>query len=336
MQWRDSGDNNAIDGQSPVESLVKKGATMFTVRKDFDYQKRVPGIYDITINDYHHTYIDIISKSYLYNLSDCPANAKVPTKVTPAMILGRAVHKLALEGGEAFDAEYAIMPDYPDTRETKTKGWKNTNEYKAQVYGFIADHVGKEIIDMETYLQAKAMTESVFSNPAAADIIGNGLTEVSMIWQHSETGLWVKSRPDCKPNIPGTLADLKKVSKGKAKKHAFQSEIVRYMYHVQAAMALEAATVLTGERYDLFAFIVVEDEPPYKTMVEVLDDEFIHLGHQEFNRLMRIENHCREQNFWPAYEPTDLMNLRHVSPGLMLAPGYLKSEKPWENEPTEM
>lgn len=310
---------------------------------NFDPKNPKAGIYDdLPIGFYHGPEMaHIVSHSYLSRLNDCPAKGKVPTKVTPAMIFGRCLHKYALEGLEAFLLDCAVMPDFPCPDGQNPKGWHLTKIYKEKVAQFQADNLGKEIINCEDFETIKAMTEAMKINPVVRTLLADGFKEVSIIWQDEETGIWCKARPDGICPKTSSIADLKKVSEGGAREHAFQTIINKRTYQVQMAMCLKGLLVLhelgiVKEQYDIATLIAVEDAEPYKTQDWTLDQDFIMQGHAEFMRLLRIEKACREQNFWPNYEPTNLMNLRYKEPGHMLKPGYLSEEKkPWETFPPE-
>lgn len=309
----------------------------------FDPQNPHPGIYeDFPINFYHGPEMaHIVSHSYLSRLADCPAKGKVATVVTPPMIFGRALHVYSLEGQDAFHKSCAVMPEFPDPRPKKTKGWHNTDEYRGLKAQYQADNIGREITTTEDFNTIVEMKQAMQQNPVVASLLSDGYKEVSIIWRDDETGIWCKTRPDGICLMTASIIDLKKVSEGGAKMHAFQSIINKRTYQVQMAMALAGLKEMRKlgiikEEYDIATLIAVEDVPPYKTMDWTLEQDFLTQGYGEFKRLLRIERACREQNFWPNYEPSNLENLRYKAPGSMPLPGYLtEAGKHWEAQPSE-
>ena len=311
---------------------------------DFNPKIPITGVYDIPIHLYHGPEMEhIVSHSYLSRLAKAPAKAKTPTEATESMIFGRCFHKFSLEGEEEFFKEFVVMPDFPDSRDKKTPGWKNTAEYKSLKNSFYHDNAGKDIVSNENFKTIQAMTNAMTLNPVVDALLKDGYKEMSYIWQDDETGIWCKARPDGVSQKTMSIVDLKKVSEGMSSEHAFQTIVSKYTYQMQMAMCLTGINmvnkllVLGGdEEYDIATLIAVEDKPPYITEDWTLDGDFIQHGYSEFKRLLRIEKACREQNYWPNYQPNNLINLRQKSPGYMLMPGYLSlKSRPWETTPTE-
>jgi hypothetical protein len=309
---------------------------------NFNPQNPEPGIYDMPIQFYHGPEMaHIVSHSYLSRLASAPAKAKTSTEVSQAMIFGRCFHKFALEGAAEFFNECAVMPDFPDTREKKTSGWKNTTEYKALKEIFYKENPGREIVSNEDFKTIQAMTNAMKLNPVVEALLKDGYKEMSYIWQDDETGIWCKARPDGVSDKTLSIVDLKKVSEGMSSEHAFQTIVAKRTYQVQMAMCLHGINTVNkilgnDDEYDIATLIAVEDKPPYITEDWTLDGDFVQHGYDEFKRLLRIEKACREQNFWPNYRPTNLLNLRYKKPGEMLKPGYLSIEtRPWETTPEE-
>ena len=299
----------------------------------FDPKNPKPGIYYIPIHEYHRVLTGVVSNSYLGKLDDCPAKAKILDVETPALLFGRALHAYTLDRGQ-WDREFALVPDKPVFLENKNK-----NTYKDAYATFQAENVGKQIVSRSDYDTIRFMYDAMMQNIRVKEILTGGLREVTAIWQdvgterNPGTGLWCKVRPDLIPDkTDSVIVDLKKTAS--AKRHKFQTAIVTYGYARQGAMFLYGLSQVTGKPYDrdgIFAMVAVEDDEPYRTEVYPLDDEFLKYGFSEFRRLMRVELHCREQNYWPNFTPANLLDLRQASFEPIMMPGYLK-EGPWEND----
>lgn len=304
----------------------------------FDPANPKQGIYeDITSHTYHRVLTDVVSNSYLGRLERCPAAARILDEETPSLMFGRALHSFVLEPA-SFNKEFAVVPDLPVFRKNK-----NTNDYKAAFADFQASSAGNQVVSRDDFETISEMNNAIMANPRVKELLTGGRREVTVIWQDNAvilptgdvvegTGLWCKARPDLIPDSAnGVVLDLKTTRN--AAPHPFQSSVVSYGYARQGAMILHGLQQVTGIPYDLFAFIAVETDPPYRTEVYALDDQFLKYGYGEFKRLMRIENYCREQNYWPNFTPANLADLHQASFHTMLKPGYLgDGNGPWEKD----
>lgn len=266
-----------------------------------------PGLYqNITHNQYHRDLPrDIVSNSYLSRLNECPAKALIPVEDSPILTFGRAMHCFVLEGADIFWNEFAVSPKFD----------RRTKEGKAGSVKFEADNFGKSIINEEEYAMIKDMARAVLSHPTARELLVDGCAEQTAIWIDEETGIRCKCRPDLVPHGDhGTLVDLKGMA-GVAP-HEFTRSVVAHGYARQAGMYAEGVYQVTGKIIDIFAFIAVEKEPPYRVEVYTLAKCFLGWGYDEFHRLLRLEKQCREQGFYPHYScpgATDLFLPKYLS-----------------------
>lgn len=249
-----------------------------------------PGVYS---NIPHKSYLALpfVSNSYLGKLARCPANAKIEQEDTPSLLFGRGVHAYILEGQRAFKKEFAISPDID----------KRTKEGKEQWNGFLSKNADKNILTIEDYAKIKEIDNAVYRHPFATRLLSQGISEQTVIWFDEETGIMCKMRADRLPDGDhGVLVDLKTTED--ACEFAFASSIRSYGYARQAAMYLHGIKTITGKRFDLFTFIVVEKKKPHRTEVYTLDSEYLAWGFQEYKRLLRLERQCRDIGEWPHYQ----------------------------------
>lgn len=265
------------------------------------------GIYSDIPHDVYHSMRDYVSNSYLSRLDKCPAAAKVPQEDTPAMLLGRAVHCYVLEGAEEFDKHFCVAPAVN----------KRTNGGKAAWAEFCAANPGKDVITADEYQMLIAMREAVYQHPFARMVLAEGLSEQTVIWADSTTGIKCQCRPDRIPsNGVGVLVDLK--TTGDAGERGFTHSVVNYGYARQSAFYLDGYNAATGADADAFIFIAVEKIPPYRVETYLLDPEFIRFGRYDYQRLLNIELQCREQGAYPNRQTDELITL--------YCPKYLKGE----------
>jgi exodeoxyribonuclease VIII len=246
------------------------------------------GIYaQISHEDYHR--LDYISHSYLQRLNTCPANAKVPVEETPAMLFGRAFHVLCLEGLEAFDKGFYVIPNID----------KRTKDGKALYKECQESAEGRILVSVEDFQTMTSMVNAIFTHPFACKLMAEGRSEQTIIWE--EDGQKCKARPDRIPGGDhGVIVDVK--TAGSADSRAFTNACLRYGYAMQAAMYITGFNAVCSAKVDAFVFVVVEKEPPYRVEVYTLEDAFIQWGISEFQRLLALEIECRERNFWPHFQ----------------------------------
>lgn len=262
-----------------------------------------PGIHDnVPFRVYQN--IDAVSNSYLGRLDQCPAKAKIRRKDTPTLAFGRAAHTYILEGVDAFDAEFAVSPQFD----------RRTKEGRLGYEHFQSSNLTKSILPEEDYRTIQRMNDAVRNHPTAKDLLVQGVSETTVIWRDNETDILCKGRPDWLPNnIHGVMVDLKTTRD--ASERAFSRSVIEYGYARQAAMYITGLFIAGNIEIDIFADIAVESEEPYRTEVYQLDTHFITWGYGEFKRLLRAEKECRDNEAWPHYK----------SPGATILdkPGYL-------------
>ena len=246
-----------------------------------------PGIHLDIPNSIYHGF-DAVSNGYLKKLGEVPAKAKIPQPDTPAMLFGRAVHAYVLEGREAFDKEFCVAP----------KVDKRTTEGKAEWAEFVECNGGKDVVSEDDYYKIRDITDAVKRHPLAVRMLSEGISEVTAIWE--DDGLLCKCRPDRIPDgNRGVILDLKTCSD--ASEVGFSRAVANFGYYRQAAWYIDGVNKAGGKEVDAMAFIAVEKEPPYRTEVYVLGDDFVDFGRSECRRLIDIEKRCRKANFWPHY-----------------------------------
>ncbi|MBF0098227.1 MAG: PD-(D/E)XK nuclease-like domain-containing protein [Magnetococcales bacterium] len=189
---------------------------------------------------------------------------------TPAKVLGKAIHKLVLEGDDAFSSAYLVEPkpeDYPGClqgvealrEKCGQLGLKKSGTLEEMslrildvepncllwpmIKASFMDEVAtgdRETLSKEFYLQCLEAQEAIRSNDAAKAAFTGGLPEVSVFWR-TEDGVPMKSRFDYLK--PQAIIDLKTFSNqnGAPIDMAVVHAVTRYLYHVQAYVYVQAA-----------------------------------------------------------------------------------------------
>ena len=189
---------------------------------------------------------------------------------TPAKVLGRAIHKIVLEGADAFNRAYlaeARPEDYPgclqgvDALREKCGelGLKRSGTLEEMSHRILdvdprcllwpiiksafQDAVAsgsKEVLTKDFYQQCLRAKEAIRFNDDANAAFTGGLSEVSVFWR-TEDGVPTKSRFDYLK--PQAIIDLKTFSNqnGVPVDSAVVSSVVRFQYHVQSFIYVQAA-----------------------------------------------------------------------------------------------
>lgn len=190
---------------------------------------------------------------------------------TAAKAFGSALHRMILEGQEAFDLTYAVRPekgDYKDLLVTveDLKAWCAEHDVKVpsgarkeQICALVreadpnapiwddiwssfqseCEASGKVDISFDWYSQIAKAAAAVLKNPHLQKAFTGGRPEVSVFWEHE--GLRYKARFDYLK--PRAIVDLKSFSNPMGMQFdraVITGSFARRGYHIQAAHYLEA------------------------------------------------------------------------------------------------
>lgn len=268
------------------------------------------GVYpDLSIEAYHQepTVGTSISSSGLRTLLlECPAKywahshlnpSRVP-KETAAMNFGRAAHALVL-GEPAFNAAFVVSP-YDDFRSKEARVWRD-----AQV---------KTVLKADQLETIHAMAAAIKRTPQTANAFGDGRPEVSIIWKDTDTGIYLKSRPDWLPADYTTHFAQEFKTAVSIEPRKLSAQAFALGYDMQAALVYDGLVAVTGERPLGVAHIVQEKEPPYLCDLRLFAPEQIEAGRTRYRKALQIFYRCLNEMergkpphiAWPGYtqEPT--------------------------------
>jgi exodeoxyribonuclease VIII len=242
-----------------------------------------------------------LSASDIKELWRSPAHYKEsklhPSKATPAMELGTAIHAAILEPS-SFINKYVAMDDTDICAEIGGAKPKATKKYKEWKSEYIKENKGKNIIEISIFDQILELATVVRKHSIAGNLLSElGETELPIQWIHRETGTAMKAKPDFVTES-GKIIDIKTCED--ARPTAFQRNIWTYLYHFQAAVYQEAIAYKTGEIYP-FIFIAIEKTPPHGIMVYQLDETAIELARSEVVLCIKQYEICKQKDIWPAY-----------------------------------
>jgi PDDEXK-like domain of unknown function (DUF3799) len=173
----------------------------------------------------------------------------------------------------------------------------------------IQSEVGTKTILTETqYQELQLISESIYKNTLALQLIKNAQIEQSIYWNDLETGILCKCRPDILHN--GLVVDLKTAQDGSV--WSFSKAMYDYGYHIQAAMIRSALQAIKGIDVQCFWFLVIEKSAPYVVSTYKLDQSALNKGQEAFSDLLQHYKQCLEADEWPAY-PVQEISLPHYA-----------------------
>lgn len=248
---------------------------------------------NIPIEDYHQSK-GISSSGLALIHNHCPKrywyeylSGQAEKKERACEVIGQALHTLVLE------------PDFFNDRFYVAKEMDRRTKVGKEAYQAMMIEAGsKLLLTKEQYEQVSQMALNVREHPMFKKAFKAGSIEHSLLWKDEETKAYLRSRPDFYCNL--FILDLK-TSKCAAP-DAFARSIINYSYHMQAALACDGLTTLTGEPYESVIQFVVEKEPPYLVANYLITDAAIELGRAQYKRAAQKYQACLEKDEWLGYE----------------------------------
>lgn len=287
--------------------------------------------------DVYHGHKDVISKSMLGDLDDCPArfkhkyidgNIAEPTK---SLRLGNAVHTLALEP-ELWKTGYHVLPATYYDDKGKKKPFRNDkrmqvvqDQYEQAGYtisktetglDFVAGKGSKVILTQAENAQVEAMANSLAKNNFACSLLKSpGYVESSIFWdmevENPETGeieiVKMRCRPDLMRN-DSLLADVKIANS--VKPDFFFKDSHNFHYALSVAISFAGYEALYGKEPDNYVFVTVEQAEPHlvecyesmQPMEEMMGISYLDYGRAQLKSLLQKYVVCRANNEWPGYQ----------------------------------
>lgn len=225
-----------------------------------------------------------------------------------ALSLGRAAHALIL-GDEVFDEHFAYVPDDAPRRPTATQikaferdgVWSEAAKEGAEFWdAFDAKANGKAMISETQIEHIKFMSQNIAKCPEAVEALTGGLTEISMIWQDPQTGVWIKSRPDQLPDNGFDFSDLKTFApRSKSIKRAVQQSITEYRYDMQMALAAMGAEQVFGTTASECILIMAQSNPPYTVTPIKINTDTLYWARVMCRHAIDTFAECLKTNTWP-------------------------------------
>lgn len=243
---------------------------------------RLPGIYDLSDDEYHggpgisKSGLDLISRSPLSYYEQYILGNRMPP--TAAMKIGTAAHKALLEPVE-FYSTYLCKDYLP----------------KDQIVP-----AGKIVLPGKDYTTLLRIIDSIHRHREASRIIlAAGDIERAMFWNDAETGALCKIKPDKMMRQIRAIVDFKTcVNVDKFERES----LLKWRYDVQAGMYLAGGNeVIADAGFDIFIFIVAEKFPPFRVIVVPAKPKHITCGEFLFRKDLATYAECLRTNEWPEF-----------------------------------
>lgn len=286
-------------------------------------------IHGLSNHAYHHEipYSDYLSSSGLkrYMISpkayryavDNPEDEK-----SDALRFGSLFHELMASFAEHYDNGTQALAQWFDRIAVFTPP---VNEKTGQIYGtatkaykdayeaFLEEHEGKLIASQAEVDAVLAMSMSLTRDCGSTSeqvlkLLKWGEPEVSHFIEYE--GCKFKWRPDLETKRK--IIDWKTVSTNDLNEESINRIILKYGYHISAAM-YQFFTHEQTSTWKQFLLVLVSKEPPYDCiMVDMsnycyryipeVDMVSIGPGAMEFQKLLGLHIKCTKDNYWPGAE----------------------------------
>lgn len=266
-----------------------------------------PGVYTnehLSNEDYHR--LDALSSTGIKQILRSPMHYRYwrdhPQEERDALILGSALHMSVLEP-DRFAADVVAVPDDAPRKPTsRQRGAMKPSPATLSAIGWWDDWeastVGKVVISAEQRVHVEGMGNAVRRHPVYQEFLVHCLTEVSYLWNDARLGTPCRCRFDLLH--PEHFAfDLK--STRDASPDGFSRAVASYSYHLQEAHYRNGYEHIAHQSLQAFAFIAVENLPPYGVAVYVNPSNAIRYALNRVEEALILYDHCMKTGYWRGY-----------------------------------
>lgn len=282
-------------------------------------------IHGLSNEAYHHEspYSEYLSSSQIKRYAVSPKAFKFsldnPTEEkSDALRFGSLFHDLMAalaEGGlleQVIDAIAAF--EQPINEKTGQPYGRTTKAYAAAYEKFTAELNGLLASTAEEKELVSAMLNSLLYDSGATSeqvrkLLKWGKPEVSFFYE-TEDGIKLKVRPDLLTRKK--IIDWKTTTSDDFTEEAINRTILKYGYHISAAMYQYVVHEITGKWLDFILVLVSKVAPHDCVMVDMCNYGYryypesdivaIGPGAMEFKRLLDLHIKCTKESHWPGAE----------------------------------
>lgn len=251
-------------------------------------------ILDIPAEEYHEASRQgrYLSSHMLGDFRKCPAlyrkrlAGEIAETESAAFTLGRAAHKLILEGRSAFDTEYIIAdgPINPKTGEAFGRTTKAFAEWSATQ--------NREVISGKDFGFLVKLQTSVWLHPFVSEMLTDGVAEGTVRAEYC--GELCQIRMDFFNEKHGII-DLKTCDD----LSWFENDARRFGYVYQLAFYRAVLREATGVKAPIH-IIAVEKREPFRCGVWLVSGEALNFAEMENAAAIERLRSCRSSGAWPT------------------------------------
>lgn len=272
-----------------------------------------PGIYQISIDDYH------ADKSWISSTGVKHARGSMAeyrlfldgywdNDVKTHFDYGNAM-ELFLIDKEGFNKSVAVAPTHKWVEEALAENPKlvsprASKTYKALSERFSEENKDKYIIveegEKESFQALQVQAARCFADEYIAQMLTDIDYQSSCYWIDPETGLKMKSRPDIAKKKGNVLCNIKTLTD--ASPQGFQRKAVELDWPIQACIEIEGA-IRTGlmPTVDHYFWLALEKDAPFNVQLYEFNQSDLEVIRDEYRYLLRRIKECTETGVWPGY-----------------------------------
>jgi hypothetical protein len=144
------------------------------------------------------------------------------------------------------------------------------------------------------------MAENLAADQLAMAALVGKLTEVSLIWQDEQTGLWLKSRPDTIPDNGPDGGDLKTFApKGQDLFHAAERAMIDHGYPQQMGLVKTGMKQLFGIDTKSYVYVFIQSTAPYEVVPIEIDEDTLYWAETLNRKAIDTAAECLASGVWP-------------------------------------
>lgn len=242
----------------------------------------------------------ILAKSCFHYWFDSPLNPDRPPEPDKAHFnVGKAAHDMMLLS-ERWPEHYHVLPEGYSAAKTQAMP-------EAIAEAQAARKAGKTVLKFDDAKTVRQVAAAIGRNSLAVATLTNGVAEETLCWQDERTGIWLRARPDFRPQSVIdkrdiiAVPDLKFVAPAHASPEGFKRAIANFGYHQSAAWYADGIKAVYGRYPTHWLHVVVEKEPPYCVALYELPGEDIERGRILNRRAIDLFARCLDSGKWPGY-----------------------------------
>lgn len=298
---------------------------------------------------YHHGegYRDYISSTSLKHYLRSPKYYKYmqehPQGETDAMRFGSLFHDCMAamaEGGLPEHVIDAIAVFEPPVNERTGQPYGVTTKAYKEAYEAFTARLNGTLVSTPTEKESVSqMVNSLLYGCGATSrqvlkLLRWGKPEVSIFYE-TEDGIKIKIRPDLL--TPKKIVDWKTFVGDDLTEESINRTILRYGYHISAAMYQYVYHAVTGKWLDFYLVFVQKQEPYDCVMVDMAAYGYRYLhdadmvtpgpGALEFKKLLDLHTKCVKSGEWPGAEtfiPGDKYRIMEIEPPRYYASRFIE------------